>query len=206
MDQKDFGGNKYRVKSIKHHAIIVVFLSIALVLCVIYEKDIDSFLGQSADSISESDTNTQPPYAEGSSVNTFDTEFGFQRRSSSTESESFPASMLITNTVTQEPDIESTPEPVSEPISTPEATPEPTQIAEPTLSPVPTPAPAPTPAPTPKSTATPDPIPSLDLFACLGHYEDNKGNYMEIRLDTSFNRARYTMQFYYNGGRYRIKG
>ncbi len=172
-------------------------------MCIIYEDEINSFFGQ-RDTTAESSTYAQIPYQEGS----FSTR-GSGRRPNNSEYGNPPIPSPTPDAITQQPSSEPDPisEPVSEPTATPEITPEPVQTYEPTPTPAPMPTPSPTSAPTPEPTvAALEPTSTVDLFACLGRYEDDYGNSIELRLDTSFNKMRYGMRLYFGGGSRLLRG
>lgn len=93
---------------------------------------------------------------------------------------------------TSESTIEPSPESPSAP--TPDLTAEPTTGSTPAVV----------------STQTPEttsaPAPSLDLFSCLGIYEDDNGNSIELRLSTEFHTMSYAMRFHYNHGTAGLRG
>lgn len=180
--------SKADIKSIKLHAYIVVLLSIALIICITHEKEIDSFFGYDAQE------NTAV-YEEASFRQKPSPTFAVSGHSGSPDGKG-SAGPTPSPTPDPEPTSESTIGPSPEPPSTPT----PDSAAEPTTEPTPVVVSTQTPD------STPEPVPSLDLFSCLGIYDDGNGNSIELRLSTEFHTISYTMQLYYNRGTSGLRG
>lgn len=182
--------SKTEIKSIKIHACIVVLLSIALAICITYEKEIDSFLGY------DTQENTAA-YKEASVRRKPNSSFAVPGHSGTPDGKG-GAGPTPSPTSDPEPTSKSTiePSPESPSAPTPDSTVEPT--AEPTPTVVST--------QTPETTPAPAPVASLDLFSCLGIYEDGNGNSIELRLSTEFHTMSYAMRFHYNHGTAGLRG
>lgn len=180
--------------SIMFNIIKVIVFSIAFIVCTVHEKDIDAFFGYNPHNDITANSAT---YEEAS--------FRRSPGSSFTLPEHSDASVIGSATVSSS---DPTPEPESTPESSPEltldasSTPTLESTFEPTSHPIPTTTPPQTPEPEP----IPEPIPTLDLFSCLGEYEDDNGNSIILQLDTQFHEMKYALQFYYNRGFARILG
>lgn len=160
------------MKTIIHYVIMVVLLSIAFIVCIVYEEDIDSFFGYDIKDTAAYET----VYIESSFQQKPGSDFDSTRESSNITSQRASISPAIPSV--------STPEPIS------------TLIPE--FGP----------APSPEHTSEPEtsPPPSLDLFSCLGIYEDNNGNSIELCLSTELHEMTYGMRFYYNQGMNSLRG
>lgn len=182
--------NNDDVNLIKHHIYMVVLLSIALILCIICQKDIDSFFGYDAQestiAYEEASLRQRPrsPFAASGHSGTPDGKGG--------------AGPTPSPTSDPEPTSKSTIEPSPESPSAPT----PDSTVEPTAEPTPTVVSS----QTPETTPAPAPVASLDLFSCLGIYEDGNGNSIELRLSTEFHTMSYAMRFHYNHGTAGLRG
>lgn len=169
---------------------MVIILSIMLIVCAIYEDEIDSFFGYDVQE------NTVA-YKEASFRQRPRSPFAASGHSDTPDGKG-DAGPTPSPTSNPEPTSKSTiePSPESPSAPTPDSTVEPT--AEPTPTVVST--------QTPETTPAPAPVASLDLFSCLGIYEDGNGNSIELRLSTEFHTMSYAMRFHYNHGTAGLRG